>query len=90
MNTPRRNQEPDFSPVRVSAAKAPHRMPSEGPEHNHEHCKHLITCARAGRKDAWSPMGLAYRNQTVAHMAALAARNKVVAESNAKQQRILS
>ena len=75
--------------MRVSGAKAPQRIPIEGSENNHEHWKNLIACAQAGRKDTWSPMDLAFRTQTVLHMAALAARNKVVAKYNAEQQRIL-
>lgn len=85
----RNNKEIVFSPVRVSGAKAPQRIPIEGPENNHEHWKNLIACAQAGRKDTWSPMDLAFRTQTVLHMAALAARNKVVAKFDATQQKIL-
>ena len=86
----RNNQEIVFSPVRVPGAKAPQRIPIEGPENNHEHWKNLIACARDGRKDTWSPMDLAFRTQTVLHMAALAARNKVVSKFDAAQLRIVS
>ena len=85
----RNNKEIVFTPLRVSGAKAPQRIVIEGSENNTEHWKNLIACAQAGKKDTWSPMDLAYRTQTVLHMAALAARNKAVAKFDATQQRIV-
>ena len=68
------NKEIIFTPIREKGSKAPQRIAIEHAEDNLEHWKNLIQCSRARNKNTWSPMELAYRTQTVLHMAMLANR----------------
>jgi predicted dehydrogenase len=68
------NKEIVFYPVREGAKRAPQRFPIEHGEDNVQHWRNLIECAQKGKKDTWSPMGLAFRTQTVLQMAMLAMR----------------
>jgi predicted dehydrogenase len=70
------NKDIVFSPLREKGAKAPQRIPIEHAEDNLEHWKNLIQCSRDRNKNTWSPMDLAYRTQTVLHMAMLANRER--------------
>jgi len=64
-----KNKEIFFMPIRQKGAKPPQRIPIERGENNTEHWKNLIECARAGNKNTWSPMDLAFRTQTILQMA---------------------
>jgi predicted dehydrogenase len=84
------NKEIVFMPIKEKGAKPPQRFPIERGENNTEHWKNLIECARAGRKDTWSPADLAFRTQTVLQMAMVSARKGVTARFDAKRRRILT
>jgi predicted dehydrogenase len=68
------NREILFTPIRVQGAKPPQRIPIEGSEDNLEHWKNLVECCRTRSQATWSPMDLAFRTQTVLHMAMQAMR----------------
>lgn len=79
-----------FTPVREKGAKPPQRFPIPYPENNVELWKNLIACARAGRKDTWSPADLAIRTQTVLQMAMHSHRKGVTAKFDPKRREIVS
>lgn len=69
------NKEILFTPIEQPNAKPPQKIPIERGEDNVEHWKNLLACSRAGKKaDLWSPMDLAFRTQTILHMAMLGFR----------------
>ena len=78
-----------FTPVRAKGAKARQTFPIEGGEDNIQHWKNLLDCARAGRKDTYSPMDLAFRTQTVLQMAMLGWQAGKTAKFDAKQRKII-
>ena len=83
------NKEIVFTPIKEKGAKPPQRFPIEHGENNTEHWKNLIACAREGRKDTWSPADLAFRTQTVLHMAMLSMRKGVTARFDPKSRKIV-
>ncbi|MBI5693097.1 MAG: Gfo/Idh/MocA family oxidoreductase [Verrucomicrobia bacterium] len=83
------NKDILFTPLREKGAKPPQRIPITHPENNLELWKNLLTCAREGRKDTWSPAELAFRAQTVLHMAMQAHRRGVTAKFDSKRREIV-
>jgi predicted dehydrogenase len=65
----RDNKEIEFIPIREKGAKAPQRFAIEGGENNVTHWRKLLECCRTRDKQTFSPMELAFRTQTVLHMA---------------------
>ena len=84
-----KNKEIVFTPIRMRGAKKPQRFAIERGEDNVQHWKNLLDCARAGTKETWSPMDLAFRTQTVCQMAALALRETKVAKFDPKAKKII-
>ena len=78
-----------FTPIKEKGTNAPQRFPIARGADNTEHWTNLIACARAGRKDTWSPADLAFRTQTVLHMAMTSMRKGVTASFDPKQRRIV-
>jgi predicted dehydrogenase len=86
-----KNKEIMFTPVRVKDAKQPQQVAIEHPEDNVEHWRNLIACCRERNKNTWSPMDLAFRTQTVLHMAMFAHKQKQTAMfDNRKKEIVLS
>ena len=83
------NKDILFTPIREKGAKTPQRIPILHGENNLELWKNLITCAREGRKDTWSPAELAFRTQTVLHMAMQSHRKGVTAKFDPKRREIV-
>lgn len=83
------NKDILFTPIREKGAKPPQRIAIERGEDISEHWKNLIQCAREGRKDTWSPADLAFRTQTVLHMAMQANRKGVTARFDPKRREII-
>ncbi len=73
------NKEIAFTPIRIEGAKPARRFPIEHGENLIEHWKHFFDCVLARKTKTWSPMDLAFRTQTVLHMAVLSQRNGKVA-----------
>jgi len=84
-----KNKEILFTPIRAKGAKAPQRIPIERGEDNTRHWKNLIDCCKTRSQTTWSPMDLAFRTQTVLHMATLALREGKVARFDAKACKIV-
>ena len=84
-----KNQEIVFTPLREKDAKMPRRIPIEGNEDNVEHWRNLLDCCRTRQKATWSPMDLAFRTQTVLHMASLAMRAGKTARFDAAKREIV-
>jgi predicted dehydrogenase len=84
------NKDILFTPIREKGAKPPQRFPIPYPENNVELWKNLIECARTGRKDTWSPADLAFRTQTVLHMAMHSHRKGVTAKFDPERREIVS
>jgi predicted dehydrogenase len=83
------NKDILFTPLREKGAKPPQRIAIPHGENNLELWKNLITCAREGRKDTWSPAELAFRTQTVLQMAMVSHHQGVTAKFDAKRRQIL-
>jgi hypothetical protein len=83
------NKDLVFTPIREKGAKPPQRIPIEHGESNLELWKNLIACARDGRKDTWSPAELAFRTQTILHMAMHSYRRGVTAKFDPKRRQIV-
>ena len=83
------NKEIVFTGIREKEGKPDQRFPIEHGEDNTEHWKNLITCAKNGKKDTWSPMDLAFRTQTVLQMAALGVKQGKLAHFDAQKREIL-
>jgi predicted dehydrogenase len=83
------NREIVFTPLKEKGAKPPQRVAIERSESNLDLWRNLIDCAWAGRRDTWSPADLAFRTQTVLHMAMLAHRQGVTARFDAQRREIL-
>ncbi|MBN1466007.1 Gfo/Idh/MocA family oxidoreductase [candidate division KSB1 bacterium] len=85
------NKEILFTPLQVRGAKPPQRFDIKFGEDNIQHWRNLIQCSRERNKETWSPMPLAYKTQTVLHMAMLAYRKKQTAQfDHEKEQIVLS
>lgn len=54
-----------------------------------EHWRNLLDCCRTRQKATWSPMDLAFRTQTVLHMASLAMRAGQTARFDAAKREIV-
>jgi predicted dehydrogenase len=83
------NKDIVFTGIREKDGKADQRIPIEYGEDNTKHWKNLIECAKAGKKDTWSPMDLAFRTQTILQMAALGVKQGKLARFDAKQRQII-
>ncbi|MBN1561551.1 Gfo/Idh/MocA family oxidoreductase [candidate division KSB1 bacterium] len=83
------NKEILFTPLQVRGAKQPQRFEIKFAEDNIQHWRNLIQCSRARNKETWSPMPLAYKTQTVLHMAMLAHRKKQTAQFDHENEQIV-
>lgn len=83
------NKEIVFTPLRVQGAKKPQRIAIEHAEDNVEHWRNLVECCRTRNKKTWSPMGLAFKTQTVLQMAMLGHKQAKTARFDAKDRRII-
>ncbi len=77
-----------FTPIR-RGAKKPQRIRIEAPESMNRHWGKLIECCQKRDKNTYSPMDLAYRVQTVMHMAMLGMRGCKVATFDAASEKIV-
>jgi predicted dehydrogenase len=84
-----KNREIVFTPLREKDAKLPRRIPIEGNEDNVEHWRNLLACCRTRQQATWSPMDLAFRTQTVLHMASFAMRAGKTARFDAAKREIV-
>ena len=82
------NREIVFHPAEGSS-KQPQKIPIEGGEDNVALWRNLLDAARAGSKETWSPMDLAFRTQTVLQMAMLSSRAGKVCRFDAAQRAVL-
>lgn len=78
-----------FTPVRVSGAKAPQTFPIEKGESQTEYWKHMLDCCMRGDKKTWSDMDLAFRTQTILHMAIYSAREAKIAKFDQEKRCII-
>lgn len=64
-----KNKEIVFTPTGTAKDKQRQTFPIEHGEDNVEHWRNLLQCCRDRNKSTWSPMDLAFRTQTILHMA---------------------
>lgn len=84
------NKEILFTPVGIQGAKPAQRFPIEHEQDMILYWKHFFDCVRARNRQTWSSMDLAYRTQTILHMAMLSYRNSAVARFDPEKQVILA
>jgi len=84
-----KNKEILFTPVHEKGAKPVQRVPIERAENNLDHWKNLIQCARERNQKTWSPMDLAFKTQTVLHMAMMGWKKGGSAGFDATERKIL-
>jgi len=67
--TIQQNKQIVFTPTDTATNKDRQVFPIEHGEDNVEHWRNLLDCCRRRSKETWSPIGLAFRTQTVLQMA---------------------
>lgn len=83
------NKDVVFTPLRIKGAGEPKRFPIEHGEDLILYWKQFFDCVLSREKKTRSPMELAYRTQTVLHMATLAYRSSKVAHFDGKAEKIV-
>ena len=83
------NKEIAFTPIRVEGARPAQRFPIEHGESLIEYWKYFFDCVFARETRTLSPMDLAFRTQTVLHMAVLSQRNAKVARFDHEKDEIV-
>jgi predicted dehydrogenase len=82
------NKEIAFTPIQIEGAKPAARFPIEHGEDLIRYWKHFFDCVRSRETRTWSPADLAFRTQTVLHMAMLSYRKSRVAFFDHEKQEI--
>lgn len=85
----RKNRNIVFTPVRVKGAKKPQTIAIKHGEDNTAHWRNLLECCRNRKQQSWSPMDLAYKTQTMLHMAMQAHLQSKVARFDTTKQEIM-
>ncbi len=85
----RDNKEIEFTPIKIKGAKPAATHPIDHGENLISYWKHFFDCVRSRERKTWSPMDLAFRTQTVLHMAMLSFKNEKIARFDQKRQAIV-